>query len=664
MTIENVLDKYEYSKKDLIGHGAFAVVFKGKSDQDEKKPVAIKVIQRSRIGKQDKLLGKEVEILKKLKHDNIVCLLDYEETKETICLVMEYCNAGDLAEYLQKQGTLSEDTIRYFLQQIVSAMKALDEKGIIHRDLKPQNILLNREEQNRLRVKIADFGFARHLGVADMAATLCGSPMYMAPEVLMSHVYDSSADLYSIGTIVYQCLTGRAPFHATSPQELRQFYERTDVLKPTIPAGTSPGLSELICSLLKKNPKERMSAKDFFRHPFIRERPNRKKYSSSSPTIPDAKIRTESRTSSPIDSRTSSMTSLTPDEECLVSAGDEEEFVLIPSPMTRQRSKTVSDFGHSRDERFSGRSSLPPRRSHRHSPVSPGIMDSPTGSPTHDQSHQLIQRACTQPDLASYGLRIQTRQSVPSDLKYRSDPRQSPRSSLPYDRQYDSSSSPQRQLVPRVSAPARGHFSIGTPPDHSPSALVPLPEEDDANNNEVSLLEQLQFSYELGLAINLVASEYSANSFRRRGERALLYYKGLQVFVSALHKARNSDPASLTEDKALFKSILLKLHQKFKECRKLCNEQNETREQAEKQKNQKLYSADSILYNFAMKTCEETACADTSGELEQKELKEKYLIARTLLKGLTQTFDCPEDKKKLLLYQNQISHRLAELNDA
>ena len=94
--------------------------------------------------------------------------------------------------------------------------------------------------------------------------------------LLMSHVYDSSADLYSIGTIVYQCLTGRAPFHATSPQELRQFYERTDVLKPTIPAGTSPGLSELICSLLKKNPKERMSAKDFFRHPFIRERPNRK----------------------------------------------------------------------------------------------------------------------------------------------------------------------------------------------------------------------------------------------------------------------------------------------------------------------------------------------------------------------------------------------------
>ena len=99
-------------------------------------------------------------------------------------------------------------------------MKVLNEQGIIHRDLKPQNILLNKEK-NRLHVKIgklpllqehspvdrpfiqfvADFGFARYLAGADMAATLCGSPMYMAPEVLMSHVYDSSADLYSIGTI-------------------------------------------------------------------------------------------------------------------------------------------------------------------------------------------------------------------------------------------------------------------------------------------------------------------------------------------------------------------------------------------------------------------------------------------------------------------------------
>ena len=109
-----------------------------------------------------------------------------------------------------------------------------------------------------------------------MAATLCGSPMYMAPEVLMGHSYTAKADLYSIGTIVYQCLTGRAPFHATSPQELRQFYERNEILKPNIPSGTSQALRELISSLLIRNPKDRLSSDQFFSHPFIKARSARR----------------------------------------------------------------------------------------------------------------------------------------------------------------------------------------------------------------------------------------------------------------------------------------------------------------------------------------------------------------------------------------------------
>ena len=82
----------------------------------------------------------------------------------------------------------------------------------------------------------------------------------------------------------------------------------------------------------------------------------------------------------------------------------------------------------------------------------------------------------------------------------------------------------------------------------------------------------------------------------------------------------------------VFRAVLLKIHDKFKECRKLCNEQEDTRQQAEKQKNQKLFSADSILYKFAINLVSDTACADTSGELEKDELKTKYLTARTLLK--------------------------------
>jgi serine/threonine-protein kinase ULK/ATG1 len=161
-----------------------------------------------------------------------------------------------LANCLAK-GTLSEDTIRVFLKQLAGAMKALHAKGVVHRDLKPQNILLSHNcgkmcpQPHQITLKIgkyflnylncafdhfiintslilfaADFGFARFLQDGVMAATLCGSPMYMAPEVIMSLQYDAKADLWSLGTIVFQCLTGKAPFQAHTPQALKMFYEK------------------------------------------------------------------------------------------------------------------------------------------------------------------------------------------------------------------------------------------------------------------------------------------------------------------------------------------------------------------------------------------------------------------------------------------------------
>ena len=113
-------------------------------------------------------------------------------------------------------------------------------KDIVHRDLKPQNILLSYDPRltkksaspDQMMLKIADFGFARFLQDGNMAATLCGSPMYMAPEVIMSLQYNSKADLWSLGTIVYQCLSGRAPFQATTPQALKQYYEKNANLAP------------------------------------------------------------------------------------------------------------------------------------------------------------------------------------------------------------------------------------------------------------------------------------------------------------------------------------------------------------------------------------------------------------------------------------------------
>ncbi|KAM6975399.1 serine/threonine-protein kinase ULK1 isoform 2-T2 [Tautogolabrus adspersus] len=279
--------KFEFSRKDLIGHGAFAVVFKGRNREKHDWEVAVKCINKRNLAKSQTLLGKEIKILKELKHENIVALLDFQETASSVYLVMEYCNGGDLADYLHSKGTLSEDTIRVFLQQIAGAMRVLKAKGIIHRDLKPQNILLSyppgrKSHSNNTCIKIADFGFARYLQNNMMAATLCGSPMYMAPEVIMSQSYDAKADLWSIGTIVFQCLTGKAPFQASSPQDLRLFYEKNKTLSPNIPRETSNHLRHLLLGLLQRNHKDRMDFDEFFSHPFLEASSSMKK---TTPTV-------------------------------------------------------------------------------------------------------------------------------------------------------------------------------------------------------------------------------------------------------------------------------------------------------------------------------------------------------------------------------------------
>ncbi|XP_071946463.1 serine/threonine-protein kinase ULK2-like isoform X2 [Antedon mediterranea] len=265
---------FEYNKKDLIGHGAFAIVFKGRHKKNHQS-VAIKCIHKKNLLKPQALPEKEISILQQLKHENVVALYHCKVTSNYVYLVMEFCNGGDLGDYLQAKKTLSEDTIRIFLGQIAQAMKAMRLKGIIHRDLKPQNLLLSYVSEKKeplpseIRIKIADFGFARSLKGDTMAVTLCGSPLYMAPEVIMSQQYDGKADLWSIGTIIYQCLTGKAPFQASTPQELKTFYLKSKNVTPSIPKETSKDLKNLLIYLLKKNASERIEWDSFFTHSFL-----------------------------------------------------------------------------------------------------------------------------------------------------------------------------------------------------------------------------------------------------------------------------------------------------------------------------------------------------------------------------------------------------------
>ncbi|XP_068633315.1 serine/threonine-protein kinase unc-51 isoform X2 [Battus philenor] len=288
--------EYEFTKQDIIGHGAFAMVYKGRKRRNPSQSVAVKVVTKKGIQKASEILVKEIKILRELTalhHTNLVAMHDCMDSPSYVYVVMEYCNGGDLADYLQANRLLSESTIRLFLRQLAEAMRAIHAKGIVHRDLKPQNILLTHNvapprtpHPAEITLKIADFGFARFLEEGNMAVTLCGSPMYMAPEVIMSLKYDAKADLWSLGTIVYQCLTGKAPFQATTPHELKAFYENSVDLQPKMPAGTSPELCNLLIGLLRRNPRERMPFEVFFNHPFL-QRPRSTSITSLDSDLPD-----------------------------------------------------------------------------------------------------------------------------------------------------------------------------------------------------------------------------------------------------------------------------------------------------------------------------------------------------------------------------------------
>ncbi|KAI0643789.1 Pkinase-domain-containing protein [Trametes meyenii] len=317
-TVERMLRAEDAEVKPYVivgdlGKGSFATVYRGYHEQTHQQ-VAIKTVNRSGLSPKlfDNLQG-EIEILKSLSHRHITRLLDVIRAERNIYLIMEFCAGGDLANYIKKRGRvegleyipspgaaptyyphpksggLSEIVVRSFLRQLARAVKFLRQRNLIHRDIKPQNLLLNPsgpDEHARGHpvgipvLKVADFGFARFLPQAMMAETLCGSPLYMAPEILSYQKYDSKADLWSVGAVLYEMAVGKPPFRAQNhiellkkieeskgikfpdedPQAVARAQAKGEELKP-VPAD----IKTLIRALLKRIPAERASFDDFFK---------------------------------------------------------------------------------------------------------------------------------------------------------------------------------------------------------------------------------------------------------------------------------------------------------------------------------------------------------------------------------------------------------------
>ncbi|CAL8462240.1 g1771 [Coccomyxa elongata] len=253
-----------------IGAGSFAVVWRAKHALTGQL-VAIKEISTDKLNKKLKQsLESEVSILKQITHKNIVQLLEVIEVRDRMYLVMEYCSGGDLSKYIRRHKRIPEASARALLRQLAAGLRELWSRNLVHRDLKPQNLLLSTTKSGAL-LKIADFGFARSLQPQGLAETLCGSPLYMAPEILQFHKYNAKADLWSVGTILFELVVGKPPFNGANHVALLRNIERQEAVVPAaLVKSLSTSCVSLLHGLLRRNPVERMTFEEFFTHPFLR----------------------------------------------------------------------------------------------------------------------------------------------------------------------------------------------------------------------------------------------------------------------------------------------------------------------------------------------------------------------------------------------------------
>ncbi|KAK1354669.1 serine/threonine-protein kinase ATG1c [Heracleum sosnowskyi] len=260
----------DYLVGKQIGSGSFSVVWHGKHRVNHTE-VAIKEIVTGRLTKKlEESLLSEIRILRHIVHPNIIHLYDMIQEPGKIYFVLEFCKGGDLSMFLHKRkGRITESTAKHFMLQLASGLKILRDNDLIHRDLKPQNLLLSTNGEDSV-LKIADFGFARSLQPRNLAETLCGSPLYMAPEIMQVQKYDAKADLWSVGAILFQLVTGKTPFTGNNQIQLLQNIMRsTELAFPPNTVGLSSECIDLCRKLLRPNPVERLTFEEFFNHPFL-----------------------------------------------------------------------------------------------------------------------------------------------------------------------------------------------------------------------------------------------------------------------------------------------------------------------------------------------------------------------------------------------------------
>jgi len=258
---------YDIGKE--LGRGTFSIVKDGISKKNGEK-VALKFIDKKYVDKEDLLLlTREIDIMKKVNHENVLSLKEIYETENQLSLVMELVTGGELFFKIVERGSYSEKDASSIVRQIVNGVKYLHSLGIAHRDLKPENLLCSGEDN--MVIKIADFGLSKIFAGGQQLVTSCGTPDYAAPEVLTGESsYEKSVDLWSVGVITYVLLCGFPPFFAKTQPALFEKIIKAEYSFPD-PEWTyiSDIAKDFIRKLLVLDPKKRLTAEEALEHPFL-----------------------------------------------------------------------------------------------------------------------------------------------------------------------------------------------------------------------------------------------------------------------------------------------------------------------------------------------------------------------------------------------------------
>lgn len=257
----------KYSLGPVIGDGNFAVVLKIK-EKTTAMDYALKIIDKSKCRGKEHYIDAEVRVMKKLNHPQIMTLFTDIDTPKYTCLILELVSGGDLFDAITRVSRFTEDQSRIMIRHLASAMSYIHSLGIVHRDIKPENLLVEMDPHGLVtQLKLGDFGLACE--VTEPLLTVCGTPTYVAPEILMERGYGLKIDVWAAGIILYILLCGFPPFAAPDNEQeplfdaiLSGIYEFPEPYWN----GIGDGVRDLIINMLQSDPELRFSSEDILDH--------------------------------------------------------------------------------------------------------------------------------------------------------------------------------------------------------------------------------------------------------------------------------------------------------------------------------------------------------------------------------------------------------------